>query len=149
LEKGYQVHGMIRRSASSNTSRIDHIIKGKHKNKFFLHFGDLSDSSNISKLIMKIKPNEIYNLGGQSHVKVSFDAPEYTADVVGLGVLRILEAIKKYGINTKFFQASSSEMFGKVKETPQKETTPFHSCSPYGCAKLFAYWMTINYRENY
>jgi GDPmannose 4,6-dehydratase len=151
LEKGYEVHGIMRRSSSFNTSRIDHIYKDPHGNgvKLFLHFGDLSDSSNISRLIEKIKPDEIYNLGAQSHVRVSFDIPEYTADVVGLGALRILDAIKESGIKTKYYQASSSEMFGKVKEIPQKETTPFHPRSPYGCAKVFAYWITKNYRESY
>ena len=151
LEKGYDVHGIMRRSSSFNTSRIDHIYKDLHTkgNKLFLHFGDLSDSSNVSRLIEKIKPDEIYNLGAQSHVRVSFDMPEYTADVVGLGALRILDAIREYGIKTKFYQASSSEMFGKVQEIPQKETTPFHPRSPYGCAKVFAYWTTKNYRESY
>jgi len=151
LEKGYEVHGIIRRSSSFNTSRIDHIYRDPHTNgvKFFLHFGDLSDSSNISRLIEKIKPDEIYNLGAQSHVRVSFDMPEYTADVVGLGALRILDAIKESGIKTKYYQASSSEMFGKVQEIPQRETTPFHPRSPYGCAKVFAYWITKNYRESY
>ncbi len=151
LEKGYDVHGIIRRSSSFNTSRIDHIYKDLHikGNKLFLHFGDLSDSSNISRLIEKIKPDEIYNLGAQSHVRVSFDIPEYTADVVGLGALRILDAIKDTRIKTKFYQASSSEMFGEVEEIPQKETTPFHPRSPYGCAKVFAYWITRNYRESY
>ena len=151
LKKGYEVHGIIRRSSSFNTSRIDHIYQAPHtkKRKFFLHYGDLSDSSNISRLIEKIKPDEIYNLGAQSHVRVSFDMPEYTADVVGLGALRMLDAIKESGIKTKFYQASSSEMFGEVQEIPQKETTPFHPRSPYGCAKVFAYWITINYRESY
>jgi GDPmannose 4,6-dehydratase len=151
LEKGYEVHGIMRRSSSFNTSRIDHIYKDPHGNgiRLFLHFGDLSDSSNISRLIEKIKPDEIYNLGAQSHVRVSFDMPEYTADVVGLGALRILDAIKESGIKTKYYQASSSEMFGKVQEIPQKETTPFHPRSPYGCAKVFAYWITKNYRESY
>jgi len=151
LEKGYEVHGIIRRSSSFNTSRIDHLYKDPHVNgvKLFLHYGDLSDSSNISRIIEKIKPNEIYNLGAQSHVRVSFDMPEYTADVVGIGTLRILDAIKNSGIKTKFYQASSSEMFGEVQEIPQKETTPFYPRSPYGCAKLFAYWITKNYRESY
>ncbi len=151
LDKGYEVHGTIRRSSSFNTSRIDHIYKDRHSNNvnLFLHYSDLSDSSNISRLIEKIRPDEIYNLGAQSHVKVSFDMPEYTADVVGLGALRILDAIKETGIKTKFYQASSSEMFGKVKEIPQKETTPFYPRSPYGCAKVFAYWTTVNYRESY
>ncbi len=151
LKKGYEVHGIIRRSASFNTGRIDHIYQDPHaKNRrMILHYGDLSDSSNISRLLEKIKPDEIYNLGAQSHVRVSFDIPEYTADVVGLGALRILDGIRESGIKTKFYQASSSEMFGKVQEIPQKETTPFHPRSPYGCAKLFAYWTTINYRESY
>lgn len=151
LDKGYEVHGTIRRSSSFNTSRIDHIYKDRHSSNvnLFLHYSDLSDSSNISRLIESIKPDEIYNLGAQSHVKVSFDMPEYTADVVGLGALRILDAIKETGVKTKFYQASSSEMFGKVKEIPQKETTPFHPRSPYGCAKVFAYWTTVNYRESY
>lgn len=151
LKKGYEVHGMIRRSSTFNTSRIDHIYKDLHEKdvKFILHFGDLSDSSNISRLIEKIKPDEIYNLGAQSHVRVSFDTPEYTADVVGLGALRILDAIRESGIKTKYYQASSSEMFGKVQEIPQKETTPFYPRSPYGCAKVFAYWITRNYRDSY
>jgi GDPmannose 4,6-dehydratase len=151
LDKGYEVHGIIRRSSSFNTSRIDHIYKDFHANdaRLFLHHGDLSDSSNISRLIEKIKPDEIYNLGAQSHVRVSFDIPEYTADTVGLGTLRILDAIKESGIKTKFYQASSSEMFGKVQEIPQKETTPFYPRSPYGVAKVFAYWITVNYRESY
>ncbi len=151
LKKGYEIHGIIRRSASFNTGRIDHIYQDPHaKNRrMILHYGDLSDSSNISRLLEKIKPDEIYNLGAQSHVRVSFDIPEYTADVVGLGALRILDGIRESGIKTKFYQASSSEMFGKVQEIPQKETTPFHPRSPYGCAKLFAYWTTINYRESY
>ena len=151
LKKGYEVHGIIRRSASFNTGRIDHIYQDPHaKNRrMILHYGDLSDSSNISRLLEKIKPDEIYNLGAQSHVRVSFDIPEYTADVVGLGALRILDGIRESGIKTKFYQASSSEMFGKVQEIPQKETTPFHPRSPYGCAKLIAYWTTINYRESY
>ena len=151
LKKGYEVHGLIRRSSSFNTARIDHIYKDQHEknNKFFLHFGDLSDASNLSRLIEKIRPDEIYNLGAQSHVRVSFDMPEYTADVVGLGTLRMLDAIRESGIKTKFYQASSSEMFGKVQENPQKETTPFYPRSPYGCAKVFAYWITTNYRESY
>ena len=151
LAKGYEVHGIIRRSSSFNTARIDHIYKDLHEKgaRLILHHGDLSDSSNISRLIEKIKPDEIYNLGAQSHVRVSFDIPEYTADVVGLGTLRILDAIKESGINTKFYQASSSEMFGKAEEIPQKETTPFHPRSPYGVAKVFAFWITKNYRESY
>jgi GDPmannose 4,6-dehydratase len=151
LEKGYEVHGIIRRSSSFNTGRIDHLYKDPHINnvKLFLHYGDLSDSSSISRLIEKIKPDEIYNLAAQSHVKVSFDNPEYTADVTGLGTLRILDAIKDSGFKTKFYQASTSELFGLVRETPQKETTPFHPRSPYGCAKLYSYWITVNYRESY
>ena len=151
LKKGYEVHGTIRRSSSFNTGRIDHIYKDKHikSNPLFLHYGDLSDSSNISRLIEKIRPDEIYNLGAQSHVRVSFDLPEYTSDVDALGTLRILDAIKESGLKTKFYQASSSEMFGKVQEVPQRETTPFYPRSPYGVAKIFSYWTTVNYRESY
>ncbi|MEA3273359.1 MAG: GDP-mannose 4,6-dehydratase [Patescibacteria group bacterium] len=151
LEKGYEVHGIIRRSSSFNTKRIDHLYKDPHINnlRLFLHYGDLTDGSNIARIIQKIKPTEIYNLGAQSHVRVSFDIPEYTGDVDGLGTLRILEAIKDTGVKTKFYQASSSELFGKVLEVPQKETTPFYPRSPYGCAKLYAYWITKNYRESY
>ncbi|MFH1048221.1 MAG: GDP-mannose 4,6-dehydratase [Patescibacteria group bacterium] len=151
LEKGYEVHGIIRRASTFNTGRINHLYQDPHINnrKLFLHYGDLSDSSNISRIIEKVKPDEIYHLGAQSHVRVSFDIPEYTGDVTGLGTLRILDAIKDSGIKTKFYQASSSEMFGKVQETPQKETTPFYPRSPYGCAKVYAYWITKNYRESY
>ena len=151
LRKGYEVHGIIRRSSSFNTERIDHLYKDSHLSnvRLFLHYGDLSDSSNISRLIEKIKPDEIYNLGAQSHVRVSFEIPEYTADIDGIGTLRILDAIKDVKIKTKFYQASSSELFGKVQEIPQKETTPFYPRSPYGCAKLYAYWITKNYRESY
>jgi GDPmannose 4,6-dehydratase len=151
LEKGYEVHGIIRRSSSFNTGRIDHIFKDPHLAdvKLFLHYGDLSDSSNIARVIEKIKPDEIYNLGAQSHVKVSFETPEYTGDIDGLGALRLLDAIKDSGIKTKFYQASSSELFGKVLETPQTEKTPFYPRSPYGCAKLYAFWITKNYRESY
>ena len=151
LKKGYEVHGIIRRSSSFNTERIDHLYKDLHTNnvKLFLHYGDLSDGSNVSQLLRKIKPNEVYNLGAQSHVRVSFDIPEYTADVDGIGTLRILDAIKDSGIKTKFYQASSSELYGKVQEIPQKETTPFYPRSPYGCAKLYAFWITKNYRESY
>jgi GDPmannose 4,6-dehydratase len=151
LEKGYEVHGIIRRTSTFNTGRIDHIYQDSHLNddKLFLHYGDLSDSSNLSRLIEKIQPDEIYNLAAQSHVRVSFDMPEYTSDVAGLGVLRLLDAIKESGVKTKFYQASSSEMFGLAQETPQKETTPFHPRSPYGCAKVFGYWITRNYRESY
>lgn len=151
LSKGYEVHGIIRRSSSFNTGRINHIYQDPHTNNkiLFLHYGDLSDSSNISRLLENIKPDEIYNLGAQSHVKVSFEIPEYTADVTGIGTLRLLDAIKETGIKTKFYQAASSEMFGKVQETPQKETTPFYPRSPYGCAKVYSYWITKNYRESY
>ena len=151
LEKGYQVHGLIRRASTFNTSRINHLYQDPHIHgvKLHLHYGDLSDSSNLSRLIEKIKPDEIYHLGAQSHVRVSFDIPEYTADVDALGTLRILDAIKDSAIKTKFYQASSSEMFGKVQEIPQKETTPFYPRSPYGCSKVFAYWITKNYRESY
>ncbi|HQG57761.1 MAG TPA: GDP-mannose 4,6-dehydratase [Candidatus Dojkabacteria bacterium] len=151
LSKGYEVHGLLRRASTFNTSRIDHLYQDPHVNgvKLFLHYGDLSDSSNISRIIEKVNPDEIYNLGAQSHVKVSFDMPEYTSDVVALGALRILDAIKDTKIKTKYYQASSSEMFGKVQEIPQKETTPFYPRSPYGCAKVYAYWITVNYRESY
>lgn len=151
LSKGYEVHGLIRRSSSINTERIDHLYKDPHEKdvKLFLHYGDLGDSSNISRLLEKIRPDEIYNLGAQSHVRVSFDVPEYTADIVGLGTLRLLDAIRDTQIKTKFYQASSSEMYGKVREVPQNELTPFYPRSPYGCAKVFAYWITVNYRESY
>ncbi len=151
LEKGYEIHGMIRRTSTFNTSRIDHLYQDPHINgvRFFLHYGDLADSSNINRLLEKIKPDEIYHLGAQSHVKVSFDLPEYTADVTGLSAVRILDAIKNKELKMKFYQASSSEMFGKTRETPQTETTPFYPRSPYGCAKVYAYWMTRNYRESY
>ncbi len=151
LEKGYEVHGMVRRSSSFNTGRIKHIYQDPHEKKriLHLHFGDLSDSSNIGRLLEKVAPDEIYNLGAQSHVRVSFDMPEYTADVTGIGTLRLLDAIRETGIKTKFYQASSSEMFGKAVELPLKETTPFHPRSPYGVAKVYAYWITKNYRESY
>jgi GDPmannose 4,6-dehydratase len=151
LEKGYEVHGIIRRSSSFNTGRIDHLHSDPkiHDVNFFLYHGDLSDGSNVTQLLKKIKPDEIYNLGAQSHVRVSFDIPEYTADVDGIGTLRILDAIRDSGIKTKFYQASSSELYGKVQETPQSEKTPFYPRSPYGCAKLYAYWITVNYRESY
>ena len=151
LAKGYEVHGIIRRSSSFNTERIDHIYSDPHieNTKLFLHYGDLSDSSNICRILEKTEPDEIYNLGAQSHVRVSFDTPEYTGDVVGLGTLRILDAIKDTKINTKFYQASSSELYGKVQEVPQKETTPFYPRSPYAVAKLYSYWITVNYRESY
>ncbi len=151
LSKGYEVHGIIRRASTFNTGRIDHIFQDPHtRNKrLILNYGDLSDSSNIARLLEKIKPDEIYHLGAQSHVRISFDIPEYTADVTGLGTLRLLDGIKEARIKTKFYQASSSEMFGKAQESPQKETTPFYPRSPYGCAKVFAYWISKNYREAY
>jgi GDPmannose 4,6-dehydratase len=155
LDKGYEVHGIIRRSSSFNTDRIEHLFHDIHENgpKVTLHYGDLADSSNIRKIIEIVKPDEFYNLGAQSHVRVSFDQPEYTADVVGLGALRVLEAVRDYekhtGKQIKFYQAGSSEMFGKVVENPQKETTPFYPRSPYSCAKVYAHWQTINYRESY
>ncbi len=152
LEKGYEVHGIKRRSSSFNSSRIDHIYKNeKNKNKFFLHYGDLTDSLNIVRIIKEINPCEIYNLGAMSHVKVSFESPEYTADADGIGTLRILEAIRLLGMEKeiKFYQASTSELFGLVRETPQSELTPFYPRSPYGVAKLYAYWITVNYRESY
>lgn len=151
LEKGYEVHGIIRRSSTFNTGRLDHIYQDPHdtKRRLFLHYGDLSDSSNLFRLVEKIIPDEIYNLGAQSHVRVSFDMPEFTGNADGLGVTRLLEAIRETRIETKFYQASSSEMFGQVAETPQSETTPFHPRSPYGVAKLYAHWITVNYRESY
>ena len=146
LDKGYEVHGVIRRSSNFNTQRIDHIYESLH-----LHYGDLSDSSQITRLLYDLQPSEIYNLGAQSHVRVSFDIPEYTGDVTGLSTVRLLEAIKETNLlkKARYYQASSSEMFGKVHEVPQTETTPFHPRSPYGCAKVFAYWLTVNYRESY
>ena len=151
LEKGYEVHGIIRRSSSFNTGRIEHLYQDFHVNdaRVFLHYGDLADSSALSRLLEKIQPDEIYNLAAQSHVRVSFDIPEYTADVVALGTIRILDAIKETKIKTKFYQASTSELYGKVVETPQTEKTPFYPRSPYACAKLYSYWITINYRESY
>ncbi len=153
LEKGYEVHGIKRRASSLNTSRVDHIYEdpnaGEHK--FHLHYGDLTDSSNLTRIVHQTQPDEIYNLGAQSHVAVSFEAPEYTADVDGLGTLRMLEAIRFLGLEdkTRFYQASTSELYGLVQETPQTETTPFYPRSPYGVAKLYAYWITVNYRESY
>lgn len=151
ISKGYEVHGIIRRSSHINTSRLDHIYQDPHEPSriLFLHYGDLTDSSNLARLIEKIAPNEIYNLGAQSHVKASFDMPEFTGNTDALGVTRILETIRETRIKTKFYQASSSEMFGKVQETPQKETTPFYPRSPYGVAKIYAFWITVNYRESY
>lgn len=153
LKKGYEVHGIKRRASLFNTDRIDHIYQDPHVEnyRFQLHYGDLTDSTNLIRLIQEIQPDEIYNLGAMSHVKVSFEMPEYTADVNGLGTLRILEAIRLLGLShkTKFYQASTSEMYGMVQEVPQTEKTPFYPRSPYGCAKLYAYWITVNYREAY
>ena len=153
LKKGYEVHGIKRRASSFNTDRIDHLYQDPHvqKRDFILHYGDLSDSSNLIRIIQEVQPDEIYNLGAQSHVAVSFESPEYTADTVGLGALRILEAIRVAGLEkkTRYYQASTSELFGDVQEIPQKETTPFYPRSPYAAAKLYAYWITVNYREAY
>ncbi len=151
LGKGYEVHGIIRRSSSFNTGRIDHIYQDPHETgvRMFLHYGDLNDASSLNKVLRDIRPDEIYNLGAQSHVKVSFDVPEYTGEVDALGAVRILEGIRETGLETKFYQASSSELYGKVVETPQKETTPFYPRSPYACAKAYAYYITVNYRESY
>ena len=151
LEKGYEVHGIIRRASTFNTSRIDHLYADPHVNgvRLFLHYGDLSDSVNLVKLLYELKPDEIYHLGAQSHVRVSFDIPEYTSDVTGVGTIRILEAIREAGLRSRFFQASSSEMFGKAQQTPQTEKTSFWPRSPYGVAKVFSYWATVNYRESY
>ena len=153
LSKGYEVHGVIRRASTFNTSRIDHLYRDPHVNgvRLHLHYGDLADSVQMVKLLYALQPDEIYNLGAQSHVRVSFDIPEYTGDVVGLGSVRILEAIREAGLVKKcrFYQASSSEMFGKVQQVPQTEETPFWPRSPYGCAKMYAHWLTVNYRESY
>jgi GDPmannose 4,6-dehydratase len=151
LEKGYEVHGIIRRASTFNTSRIDHLYADPHINgvRLFLHYGDLADSVNLVKLLYKLKPEEIYHLGAQSHVRVSFDIPEYTSDVTGVGTIRILEAIREVGLRSRFYQASSSEMFGKAQTVPQNEKTPFWPRSPYGVAKVFSYWATVNYRESY
>ena len=152
LSKGYEVHGIIRRSSSFNTERIDHLYKDPHLNdvSLFLHYGDMTDSSNLSRLLDRIQPDEIYNLAAQSHVKVSFEVPEYTADVDGIGTLRLLDAIKDIGLKPRFYQASTSELFGGMKDTaPQNEKTPFYPRSPYAAAKLYAYWITVNYREAY
>ena len=148
LSKGYEVHGMVRRSSSFNRWRIDHIEHSNHSS-FNLHYGDLGDSSSLSKLIQQIKPDEVYNLGAQSHVEISFKIPEYTGDVTGLGTLRLLDVLRETKPDARFYQASTSELFGKVHETPQKETTPFHPRSPYGVAKLYSFWATVNYRESY
>ena len=151
IKKKYIVHGIVRRSSSFNTERIDHLYNDKSiiNTKLFLHYGDLTDSSNLNSLVKIIEPDEIYNLGAQSHVAVSFEVPEYTANVDAIGTLRFLDAIRSSGLNTKFYQASTSELYGLVKEIPQTENTPFHPRSPYGVAKLYAYWITINYRESY
>ena len=155
LDKGYEVHGIIRRTSTFNTDRIDHIYVDPHSPdaKLFLHYGDLTDGTTLRRILEEVKPVEIYNLGAQSHVRVSFDSPEYTVDSVAMGALRILEAVRDYqqrtGIEVRFYQAGSSEMFGKVLEVPQKETTPFYPRSPYSCAKVYAHWQTINYRESY
>ncbi len=153
LAKGYEVHGIIRRASTFNTDRIDHLYKDPHVNdvRLFLHYGDLTDAVQLVKLLYELQPDEIYNLGAQSHVRVSFDVAEYTGDVVGLGAQRILEAIREAGLvkKVRYYQASSSEMFGKVQAVPQIETTPFWPRSPYGCAKLYAHWLTVNYRESY
>ena len=153
LEKGYEVHGIKRRASSLNTERVDHIYQDSHEEdpRFFLHYGDLTDSSNLTRIINDVQPDEVYNLGAQSHVAVSFECPEYTADVDAMGTLRLLEAIRFLGLEkkTKFYQASTSELFGEVQEIPQKETTPFHPRSPYAVAKMYAYWIVVNYRESY
>lgn len=155
LERGYEIHGIIRRTSTFNTDRIDHMYEDPHKQgvRLFLHYGDLTDGTTLRRILEDVKPTEIYNLGAQSHVRVSFDSPEYTVDAVGMGTLRLLEAIRDYqhrtGIEVRFYQAGSSEMYGLVQEVPQKETTPFYPRSPYACAKVYAHWQTINYRESY
>lgn len=155
MEKGYEVHGIIRRTSTFNTDRIDHIYEDPHNESasLYLHYGDLTDGVTLRRILEEVKPIEIYNLGAQSHVRVSFDSPEYTVDSVGMGTLRLLEAIRDYcnrtGIDVRFYQAGSSEMFGKVQDVPQKETTPFYPRSPYACAKVYAHWQTVNYRESY
>ena len=151
LSKGYEVHGIIRRASSFNTHRVDHIYQDQHEDnvKLFLHYGDLTDSSNLNRLIEKIQPDEIYNLGAQSHVQVSFEVPEYTAEVDGIGTLRLLDAIRETGVTSRFYQASTSELYGKVMEVPQSETTPFYPRSPYAVAKMYAFWIVKNYREAY
>ncbi len=147
LEKGYEVHAILRRSSVFTTQRIEHILDNEN---VFTYYGDLTDSSNIHRLLMRIRPDEVYNLGAQSHVAVSFEVPEYTAEVVGLGAIRILDAVRDLGPNCKYYQASTSELFGGIPGTePQSETTPFYPKSPYGAAKLYAYWVTVNYRESY
>jgi len=151
LEKDYEVHGIIRRSSTFNTGRLEEIYQDPHVDnaRLKLHYGDLSDASGLARLVSQIEPNEVYNLAAQSHVRVSFDSPEYTTDITATGAVRILEAIREVGLQPRFYQASSSEMFGKVQETPQKETTPFYPRSPYGCAKVYAFYITQNYREGY
>jgi GDPmannose 4,6-dehydratase len=155
LEQGYEVHGIIRRTSTFNTDRIDHIYEDPHSQeaKLFLHYGDLTDGTTLRRILEEVEPSEIYNLGAQSHVRVSFDAPQYTVDTAGMGVLRLLESIREYqqrtGNEVRFYQAGSSEMFGKVQEIPQKETTPFYPRSPYACAKVYGHWQTINHRESY
>jgi len=152
LEKGYEVHGIIRRQSSINTKRIDHLFEDENigNKKLFLHYGDLTDSSNLNRLMQEIQPDEIYNLGAQSHVQVSFEVPEYTADVDAMGTLRLLDSIRENNLNCRFYQASTSELFGGIPESaPQNEDTPFYPKSPYGCAKLYSYWITVNYREAY
>ena len=151
LAKSYEVHGIIRRASTFNTARIEHLYQDPHINgvRMHLHYGDLADSTHLVKLVYDLKPDEVYHLGAQSHVRVSFDIPEYTGDVTGIATTRILEAMREAGVNARFYQASSSEMFGKVQEVPQTETTPFWPRSPYGAAKMYAYWITVNYREGY
>lgn len=151
LEKGYEVHGVVRRSSQFNTQRIDHLYADGREStgRMHLHYGDMTDSSNLNRLVEKVNPDEIYNLAAQSHVKVSFELPEYTAEVDGIGTIRILDAIRDSGVDCRFYQASTSELYGKVMETPQSETTPFYPRSPYAAAKLYSYWITVNYREAY
>ncbi|NUO53018.1 MAG: GDP-mannose 4,6-dehydratase [Polyangiaceae bacterium] len=151
LEKGYEVHGIVRRSSSFNTERIDHLYVDPHDRnaRLFLHYGDLNDASSLQNIVADVQPDEVYNLGAQSHVRVSFDIPEYTAEITALGTVRLLEAIRKLGVKCRFYQASSSELYGKVVETPQKETTPFHPRSPYAAAKAYSFYITQNYREGY
>ncbi|MBF0493898.1 MAG: GDP-mannose 4,6-dehydratase, partial [Candidatus Omnitrophica bacterium] len=151
IKKGYEVHGIIRRASNFNTQRIEHIYQDVHGKdvKIYLHYGDMVDASNLNRIVEKVQPDEIYNLAAQSHVAVSFEQPEYTADADALGTLRLLDSVRENKIKTKFYQASSSEMFGKAHEIPLKETSLFYPCSPYGCAKVYAYWVTKNYRESY
>jgi len=151
LSKGYTVHGLVRRASTFNTHRIDHLYQDRHTSgaRLILHHGDLTDGAALMRLLADVKPNEVYNLAAQSHVKVSFEMPDFTAEVTAVGALRMLEAIRQVGLDCRFYQASSSEMYGKVLETPQKETTPFYPRSPYACAKVFAHWITVNYRESY